>query len=128
MIYKILADLTVIAHLAFIIFVLFGGLLCFKWKWFYWVHVPAFIWGILIEIWGWICPLTPLENYFYRMSGKAGYAGGFIEHYIIPIIYPAGLTRTLQFIFAALVILTNIAVYYFILARLRSVKTGTTPQ
>ena len=119
MIYKILADLTILLHLAFILFVLFGGLFCLRWKWFYGVHLPAFIWGILIELAGWLCPLTPLENYFYGLAGESGYSGGFIEHYIIPVIYPSGLTRTLQFIFAALVLLSNLLIYFYVIRKAR---------
>jgi hypothetical protein len=113
MLYRLLADLTVIIHLAFILFVLFGALFCFRWRKFYLIHLPAFVWGFFVELMGWICPLTPLENYFYHLGGEAGYSGGFIEHYLIPIIYPAGLTRELQFVYAVAVIVINMIIYFF---------------
>ena len=93
MIYRALADLVLVVHLGFVLFVVLGGLLVVRWPWLAWLHVPAAVWGVLIEFMGWICPLTPLENSFRVAGGGAGYSGGFIEHYIRPILYPAGLTR-----------------------------------
>lgn len=90
-----MADLIVIIHFAFILFVVFGGLLVLKWRWLIWFHIPAVIWGALIEFAGWVCPLTVLENRL-RFTDGVDYASGFIEHYIIPIIYPSVLTREIQ--------------------------------
>jgi hypothetical protein len=86
---RIAADLVVLAHLGFILFVILGGLLVLRWPRMAWIHLPAVIWGALIEFAGWICPLTPLENWLREASGTAGYQGGFIEHYLVPIVYPA---------------------------------------
>jgi hypothetical protein len=115
MIYSILADMVVLIHLLFIVFVVTGGLLA-RWsrKWFL-VHLPAATWAAAIEFRGWICPLTPLENLLRQKAGQAGYASGFIEHYLVPIIYPAALTREIQFLLGAAVILINAAVYFLVL-------------
>ena len=96
MLHRILADMVVLLHAAFLLFVLLGGLLVLRWRWLAWVHLPAVLWGIAIEVGGWYCPLTDLENSLRRAAGQAGYSGGFIEHYLLPIIYPAGLTREWQ--------------------------------
>lgn len=119
MIYRALADATVIVHLAFILFVVLGGLLALRWPRMMWVHLPAAAWGVLIELRGWICPLTPLENHFRRRGGEAGYAGGFIERYLEPVIYPSGLSSSTQLGLAGLVLLMNVAVYLFVLRRHR---------
>lgn len=120
MIYRWLADLTLVVHLVFIGFVVAGGLLVLRWPRLAWLHLPAAGWGVLIEVAGWFCPLTPLENHFRRAAGQAGYAGGFIEHYLTAAIYPAGLTRTVQWGIAAGVVLVNVAVYYVIWRRRRA--------
>ena len=112
----ILADALVVLHLAFIIFVIFGGFLTLKWRRLVFVHPLAAIWGALIEFSGWICPLTPLEQKFRQAGGTAGYTTTFIEHYLLPVIYPAGLTRELQIFFGFSVVAIN-AVAYFILIR-----------
>jgi len=95
MIDRILADLVLLTHLAFIMFVVFGGLLALRWRWMPWLHLPALAWGAAIELFGGICPLTPLENALRRSSGEAGYHGGFVEHYLVPLIYPAEFDREL---------------------------------
>jgi hypothetical protein len=118
MIYHLLADLMVVLHLAFIIFVVLGALLVAKWRWIIYFHIPSAVWGALIEFMGWICPLTPLENKFRRAAGQAGYEGGFIDHYLIPIIYPEGLTSSLQFILGAGVIVLNVVIYWFVIKRI----------
>jgi hypothetical protein len=110
--YRILADAVLVLHLAFIAFVALGGLAVLRWPWLAWLHLPAVGWGALIEFAGLICPLTPLENSLRRLGGEDGYAGGFIAHYLTPLIYPAGLTRNAQFLLGALVLAINIAVYY----------------
>ena len=92
MLARYLADLTVILHFGFILFVVFGGFLAFKWRKVSWVHIPAFLWGGMIEIGGWICPLTHFENYFRHAAQLEGYADSFVERYILPIVYPALMT------------------------------------
>jgi hypothetical protein len=105
-----LADLIVAIHFSFILFVIFGGFLVLKWRKLIWLHLPAAMWGALIEFAGWICPLTSLETQLRSASG-GGYANGFIEHYIIPIIYPSALTREIQMSLGLAVILLNLFVY-----------------
>ena len=91
--FQIGADAVVVLHVCFVLFVLLGGLLALRWPRLTWVHVPAALWGVVIELGGWICPLTPLENALRQRGGSAGYHGDFVEHYILPVLYPAGLTR-----------------------------------
>ena len=109
--YRLAADAVVLAHGAFILFAAFGGLLALRWRWVALLHLPAAAWAILIEAAGWICPLTPLEQGLRLAAGEAGYRGGFVEHYLIPAIYPAGLTRGIQFALAAFVAAFNLAIY-----------------
>jgi len=115
---QLAADLLLVAHLGFICFVVLGGLLVLKWRRAAWIHVPAAAWGALVELKGWICPLTPLEQHFRAAAGQAGYHGSFIEHYLLPLIYPADLTRTLQLQLGVLVIAINLIIYGWLLARL----------
>lgn len=117
MIYRALADLVLVVHLAFVLFVVLGGLLVLKWTRVAWLHVPAAVWGVLIEYTGWICPLTPLENSFRVRGGVAGYSGGFIEHYIQPVLYPAGLTRGTQIVLGSLALLVNLTAYGLVIGR-----------
>jgi hypothetical protein len=117
MVYRLLADFVVLVHFAFVLFVVAGALLVLRWRWVAWVHVPAAIWGALIEFAGWICPLTPLEQRLRIMGGSAGYTGGFIEHYILPILYPAGLNRRVQIVLGLLVLGVNVAIYTWVLIR-----------
>jgi hypothetical protein len=105
------ADLVVILHLAFIVFVAAGGLLVLRWPRLAWAHVPAFIWGALVELAGWICPLTPLENRLRAAAEDSVYGGGFINRYITPIVYPSGLTRSMQLALAVAVIVVNLVIY-----------------
>lgn len=114
MIYLILADLLVIVHLLFIIFALLGGLLLIWRGSLIFVHLPAAIWAALISFKGWICPLTPLENYLRGAAGTEGYQEGFIGHYLIPIIYPSSLTLNIQLLLAILVIFINLCIYSFV--------------
>jgi hypothetical protein len=106
-----LADVIVLVHLAFILFVAVGGLLVLRWPRLAWVHVPAVVWGALIELADWICPLTPLENRLRATAAEEAFAGGFIDQYIMPIVYPAGLTRGMQLTLGAAVIAVNLVVY-----------------
>ena len=112
-----MADLIVLIHFSFILFVIFGGLLVMKWRRLIWLHLPAAVWGALIEFFGWFCPLTTLENQLRRNNGGEGYSIGFIEHYIIPIMYPEELTRDIQIILGVAVIAINLVIYRFILKK-----------
>jgi hypothetical protein len=112
MLYRLLADLTVAVHFSFLIFVVAGGLLARRYRWLTLPHLLAAAWGVYIEATpGLICPLTPLENTFAIRAGEAGYQGSFIEHYLIPMIYPEGLTPARQRVLAGLVVVVNVAVY-----------------
>ncbi len=111
MIWHILGDLVLLFHLIFIIFVLLGGFLALRWKWLPLLHLPAMAWATALEFFGWICPLTPLENWFRRASGEAGYEGGFIEYYLIPVIYPMGLTPQIQTYLGMILITVNALAY-----------------
>jgi len=117
MFYRVLADMVLVSHLAFIIFVVAGGLLSLRWPWAPLVHLPAALWGLYIELSSGICPLTPLENALRRAAGASGYSGSFIEHYIVPIVYPATLSRSLQLVLAGLLVLANLLVYAAVLWR-----------
>jgi hypothetical protein len=112
MLYQILADLVVMIHAAFILFALFGGLLALRWHWIPWVHLPAAGWGTVVEFFGWICPLTPLENSLRRASGATGYSGGFIERHLLPVIYPAEFTREFQLFLGCVVVVFNMVIYF----------------
>ena len=111
MIYQILADLLVIVHLLFIIFVLLGGFLLILHRAFIFVHLPAVIWAVLLSVKGWICPLTPLENMLREAAGSAGYEQGFIEYYLLPLIYPGNLSAAIQILLATFALLINLAIY-----------------
>jgi hypothetical protein len=118
-IYGNLATLVVLAHFAFILFVMLGGLLALRWRWVPWAHIPCFLWGAGIEVTGGICPLTPLENSLRRSAGETEYIGTFIEHYILPVMYPAGLTRTVQLVLAVGLVVLNLAIYAWVIRRRR---------
>ncbi len=111
MVYRFLADAVALLHLAFIIFVVVGGLTLLRWPKLVWLHLPAAIWGVLIEFAGWYCPLTVLENALLRRAGLAGYEGGFVSHYIFALIYPAGLTRGMEIAIGTFVLVVNVSVY-----------------
>ena len=113
MIYQVLADTVVVLHFTFVLFVVLGGLLVLKWPRVAWLHVPTAIWGVLIEFVGWTCPLTPLENVLRMKAGQQTYSGGFIEHYILPLLYPEGLTRGSQVVLGAAALLVNVLVYWW---------------
>lgn len=112
-----LADLVVAVHFAFVLFVVLGGLLVLRWPWLAYLHVPAAVWGVLIEFAGWICPLTPLEKTLRDAAGDAGYEGGFIEHYILPVLYPSALTRTIQLLLGTIVLVLNLGIYAYLVRR-----------
>ncbi len=109
--FRLLADLVLVVHLAFVVFVLCGGLLVLKWRWMAWAHLPSAAWGAVVEFTGWICPLTPLENWLHTQAGQAGYRSDFITYYLLPVLYPNGLTRDVQLILGAFVLAINISVY-----------------
>jgi hypothetical protein len=115
-----LADVVVVAHLGFVVFVVLGGLAVLRWPRLAWVHLPAAAWGVLIEFAGWICPLTPLENALRQAGGGSGYGGGFIDHYVAGALYPAGLTRGLQVALGAFALLVNVLVYSHVARRRRA--------
>lgn len=117
MLYRALADLVVVIHIAFVLFVILGGLLVLRRPRLAWLHVPAAVWGALIEFRGWVCPLTPLENALRARGGEAGYSGGFVEHYLLPVLYPGALTRNIQIALGTLVVALNLVIYGFVLAR-----------
>ncbi len=117
MAYRLLADAVVLFHTAFVAFVVLGGFLAWRWSRIAWLHVPCALWGAVIEYQGWICPLTPLENDLRRRAGLAGYAGGFVEHYVLPVLYPAGLTRPAQALLGTLVVIVNLIAYGVLLRR-----------
>ena len=109
--YPFLADLVLIVHLAFVIFVLCGGLLVLRWRWIAWLHLPAVAWGAVVEFTGWICPLTPLENWLRAQGGEANYAGDFIVRYLQSILYPDALTPDIQVVLGVLVLVVNLVIY-----------------
>lgn len=111
MLFQAGADLVVLVHLAFIVFVVLGGVLALHWRWILWVHLPALLWSALLEFCGWTCPLTPLENWLRRVGGASEYSGGFVERYVLPIVYPAALTREAQVALGLLLCLVNAAIY-----------------
>ena len=115
--YGVLADLVLVVHLGFVLFVAPGGLLVLRWPRLAWIHLPAAAWGALIEFTGGICPLTPLENRLRVLAGEAGYAGGFVEHYVTAVLYPDGLTRGAQVVLGVLVLLLNAVIYRRLLRR-----------
>ncbi len=115
--YRLLADLLVALHATFVLFVASGGFLALRWRRLVWLHVPAALWGALIEFMGWICPLTPLENRLRLLAGGAGYQGGFVEHYLIPTLYPAHYTEALRFGLGALVVVLNGIAYWLYFGR-----------
>jgi hypothetical protein len=117
MLYQVLADIVACVHAAFVAFVVLGGVLAIRWRRLVWLHVPAAIWGALIEFADWVCPLTPLENALRGRAGDAGYGDGFVQHYLLRALYPAGLTRGVQVALGTLVIVVNILAYVALLRR-----------
>lgn len=118
MLFRLGADSVLVLHLVFILFALLGGALALRWRWMPLVHLPAAAWGFFVELTGGICPLTHLENALRIKAGQSGYQESFIEHYLLHIIYPEGLTRGMQAVLAGVVIVVNIAVYGWLLSRL----------
>ena len=110
-IYGLLADLVTLVHLGFVAFVVLGGFLAWRWNWLPWIHLPAAAWGAFVELTGRICPLTPLEVWLRHKGDAGGYSGGFVEHYLLPLLYPSGLTHDLQLLLGGGVIVINALAY-----------------
>ena len=120
----IAADLIVLLHFAFILFVVFGGFIVLRWKWIALLHIPSAAWGVLVESFGWICPLTPLELHFREAAEESLYSGDFVDRYITPIIYPEGLTREMQVALAVAIVVINLCAYSWVFW-IRSRNTNT---
>lgn len=116
---RVLATALVLVHMAFVAFVVAGGLLALRWPRVAWVHLPAALWGALIALVGWICPLTPLENHLRALAGEAPYTTGFLEHYLLPLLYPVAMTRGLQIGTGLFVVALNVSVYWRMARRWR---------
>ena len=112
---RLAADLVLVVHLTFVLFVLLGGLLTVWRRWVAWLHIPAVFWGVAVELNGWICPLTPLENALLQSSGEAAYQGDFLSHYLLRLLYPQDLTRTVQFMLGGFAFAVNVLIYAVIL-------------
>jgi hypothetical protein len=121
--YRLLADVVLLVHAAFVVFVMLGGLAVLRWPRLAWVHLPVVAWGAGIEFAGGICPLTPLENHWRRLAGEQGYMGGFVEHYLMAALYPEGLTRGLQIVLGLVVLAVNAAVYVRVWSRTKTSRT-----
>ena len=119
---RIAADAVLVLHLAFILFVVLGALLVLRYAWIAWLHVPAAIWGAWVELTNRICPLTVLENALRSRAGQSGYSESFVEHYLVPVIYPAGLDRTMQFWLAGILVTINVVLYALWLLRRRKTR------
>jgi hypothetical protein len=109
--YSWLADLILCMHAGFVLFVIFGGLLVLRWRWIAWLHLPAAAWGAIVEFSGWVCPLTPLENWLREQAGETGYRSDFVAYYLMPVLYPDDLTRDVQLMFGTAVLVINVSVY-----------------
>lgn len=116
MAYRYVADLLLLLHMGFVLFVVLGALLALRWRWAPLAHLPAVAWGVYVEITASICPLTPLENHYRALAGQAGFEGGFVEHYLLALIYPAGLTANIQWLLGAGVAVINFLIYGWIVS------------
>src|SRR5688572_19848270 len=119
MFYRWLADAVVVLHGTFVVFVLVGGFLALRWPPLRWIHVPAAVWGVLIEYAGWVCPLTPLENVLRERAGEAGYTGGFVEQYVLRALYPDHLPSSIRWVLGSIVLTVNVAAYVLVWRRTR---------
>lgn len=117
MLYQLSAEAVLLLHVCFIAFALGGALLALRWSWILLLQVPSAAWGCFVELTDRVCPLTDVENYFWRRAGQSGYSQGFIAHYLVALVYPAGLTPRLQLALAALVVLVNAAIYGWLIHR-----------
>ena len=123
MTYRLLANLVLLGHAAFVAFVVLGGLAVLRWPRIAWIHLPIVAWGAGIEFMGGLCPLTPLENHWRRLAGEQGYDGGFVEHYLLAALYPDGLTRGVQVALGLVVIAVNVAIYARLWRRKKTSRT-----
>src|SRR3954463_7527752 len=133
MLYRIGADAVVIFHFCFVAFVITGGLLVLRWRRVMWAHLPAVAWGVFIEFSHGLCPLTPLENHLRELGGASAYEGGFVDHYIMPVLYPEGLTPRMQVALGSMILGINLTCYCFIIyrhfaSRRRSVAADPAPR
>jgi hypothetical protein len=119
---RFLADFVVVFHVLFIAFAILGGLLVLRWRRLVWLHLPAVAWAVLVEVMSWPCPLTPLENHFRRRGGEAGYRESFVEHYVVPVLYPVGLTDEIQILIGGFVFVVNVAVYAVVVRRWKRLR------
>ena len=115
--YRLLADLVSFIHLSFVLFAVGGGFLVVRWRRCAYAHIPAAAWAALVEFMSWPCPLTPLENWLRRGAGPEAYTGGFVEHYILPVLYPSELTRTVEIALGVFVLMVNVVLYLWIWLR-----------
>jgi len=122
MLYGILSDIVVLIHLAFAFFAVLGAVLIVWRRWVVWLHLPAVLWAIWIELTGGVCPLTPLENWLRNCAGQGGYRGDFVEHYLMPMLYPVDLTRNTQILLGLVVVFINVALYGYLYYRSRRRK------
>jgi hypothetical protein len=122
--YQLLADVVVVAHVGFVMFAVFGAFLAVKWRRVIWIHLAAVIWAAIVEFFGWICPLTPLENWLRQKAGGAVYRSDFIAHYILPLLYPEGLTRRLQIALGIFIIVLNLGIYGWLFRESRKSETA----
>lgn len=119
MIYGLLADLVALVHLSFVLFAVFGGFAVYRWRRILIPHLAAVVWAVIVEVFGLLCPLTPLENRFRRLAGQEGYEADFVDRYLMQLLYPEGLTKEMQIWLACAVLAINVLVYVFIWKRLR---------
>jgi hypothetical protein len=119
MLYRLLGDALVLLHVGFVAFVGVGAVLVLRRPWVALLHLPSALWAVLISFYGGTCPLTPLEKSLRTMGGQIAYSGGFVEHYLLPVLYPAGLTRDLQVLLGMVVLAWSAAAYALVLRRLR---------
>jgi len=122
-VFRILADATIVAHFAFVVFALLGGVLVLRWPRAAWLHLPAVAWGAWVEFAGALCPLTFVENWLREQGGRVAYGSSFVEHHLLPLLYPGSLTQELQWLLGGTLILINLAVYGLVLVRHRSVRS-----
>jgi len=122
MLYRLLADLVVVLHLAFVLFAVLGGIGYLRWKRCVWIHIPAVLWAALILFFGWVCPLTPIENWLREKGGAIGYQSSFIDHYILPLLYPTVLTRHLQIALGLFILCFNLGIYGWVWHRTLKTK------
>ena len=125
--YSLAADAVLVLHLGFVLFVGLGGLLALRWPRIAWIHIPAAIWGAAIEFGGWICPLTPIENHLRLRAGESPYTGDFVARYLLPVIYPEGLTRDAQIVLGLGVVLLNTVIYFIVYRRQRTREAKASP-